>query len=141
MEFEIKVSVQDFKAERRKQQKHDKLRSRKRGIPNYFVYACPEGLLTPDQVPEYAGLVYVTQKKEVIEVKKPPVLHRLEATDSQRHRLLKVCMYKVWEKAYAPKGWKFPKKSRNIRNNQRRRKKIKERRRTKRRRGGRFTSR
>ena len=32
-------------------------------MPNYFYYAVPEGLLEPDEVPPYAGLVYITTYK------------------------------------------------------------------------------
>ena len=28
-------------------------------MPNYFYYVVPEGLVTEDEVPEYAGLIYV----------------------------------------------------------------------------------
>jgi len=43
-------------------------------VPNRFFYAVPEGLITKDEVPEYAGLIYVTEKG-AFQVKAAPVLH------------------------------------------------------------------
>ena len=30
---------------------------------NYFYYACPENMLTVEDIPEYAGLIYVSEKE------------------------------------------------------------------------------
>jgi hypothetical protein len=63
-------------------------------LPNKFYYACPENLITVDEVPAYAGLIYIreTEKirkgiytgepdttytvQEAYEVKKAPFLHK-----------------------------------------------------------------
>lgn len=61
-EFEIKISRGDFKNDfKHKKKKHLLLENKenKAKMPNYFYYVVPEGLVTEDEVPEYAGLIYV----------------------------------------------------------------------------------
>ena len=61
-EFEIKISRGDFKNDfKHKKKKHLLLESKDNGakMPNYFYYVVPEDLITEDEVPEYAGLLYV----------------------------------------------------------------------------------
>ena len=43
-------------------------------IPNRFYYACPEGLIKPEEVPPYAGLIYPDKYNSI--VKKAPLLHK-----------------------------------------------------------------
>ena len=64
-------------------------------MPNYFYYAVPEGLLDADEVPPYAGLVYITTCKDGFEnqpdkwlhrikiVRKAPQLHKTKYTDAE----------------------------------------------------------
>jgi hypothetical protein len=64
-------------------------------MPNYFYYAVPEGLLEPDEVPPYAGLVYITTYKGSCEneptkwrhsykvIRKAPQLHKTKYTDGE----------------------------------------------------------
>lgn len=61
-EFEIKISRGDFKNDfKHKKKKHLLLENKenKTKMPNYFYYVVPEDLITEDEVPEYAGLIYV----------------------------------------------------------------------------------
>lgn len=62
-EFEIKISRSDFKNDfKHKAKKHQILESSDVGItnrPNYFFYVVPEGMVKVEEVPEYAGLIYV----------------------------------------------------------------------------------
>lgn len=83
-EFEIKVSKSDFKNDFNKKDKHIILEGKETHIPtfdglepkykeryekhylvsnfkkpNYFYYTVPEGLITVEEVPEYAGLIYI----------------------------------------------------------------------------------
>lgn len=59
-ECEVKVSRQDFFNDKNKKEKHLILEDKAEGMkPNYFYYAVPEGLIKEDEVPEYAGLIYV----------------------------------------------------------------------------------
>lgn len=60
-ECEIKISKQDFINDAKKHNKHVIISEGRlpEGRPNYFYYAVPEGLITAEDVPEYAGLIYV----------------------------------------------------------------------------------
>jgi hypothetical protein len=44
--------------------------------PNRFYFACPTNMIDPKELPLYAGLIYITAKGEIIEVVKPPYLHK-----------------------------------------------------------------
>ena len=66
-EVEIKISRSDFKNDtKNKIDKHLLLEGGERlgkfteNLPNYFYYAVPDGLISVDEVPDYAGLIYVT---------------------------------------------------------------------------------
>lgn len=99
-EYEIKRSRGDFLAEfKNKTTKHrwlsersairwyDKWVNGKRTdkkemsiqIPNRYYFACSEGLISVGEVPEYAGLVYVTDV--LTEVKNAPLLHKVKANE------------------------------------------------------------
>ena len=78
-EIEIKVSKADFNNDfKNKQDKHLLFEQKGKlgkysgwkGMPNYFYYAVPENLISKDEVPEYAGLIYV--KWAGIEIVKEP---------------------------------------------------------------------
>ena len=56
---------------------------RKKKLPNYFFYAVPEGMIDEDEVPPYAGLVYVNQYGSITTVKKAPQLHDEKYSDVQ----------------------------------------------------------
>ena len=51
--------------------------------PNYFYYVVPTDLITVDEVPEYAGLVYVDEKKTLTIKKKAPQLHKDKYKDGE----------------------------------------------------------
>ena len=74
-EFEVKVSLSDFRADFKKKMKHDYLSRGHAYTVNYFVYACPKGLIPLSRVPSYAGLYYITPDGIEV-VKKPPLLHK-----------------------------------------------------------------
>lgn len=57
-EYEVKISHSDFLAEKKKLGKRDILLSGKRC--NYFIYLCPDGIIPIEEVPEYAGLYYIS---------------------------------------------------------------------------------
>ena len=66
-------------------------------LPNFFYYAVPEGMLEPDEVPPYAGLIYITSSKspkyhrddpdkwhhDIKIVRKAPQLHKTKYTDAE----------------------------------------------------------
>lgn len=45
-------------------------------IPNRFYYACPEGLLNIEDIPDYAGLIYVREPYCCDIIKEAPLLHK-----------------------------------------------------------------
>jgi len=45
-------------------------------LPNKFFYACPEGLIKPEEVPAYAGLIYTKPIYGSYIVKPAPFLHK-----------------------------------------------------------------
>lgn len=101
-DIEIKVSKADFKADFKKTQKHDILENGaykakhktfktvngKRKMypagrmikvtdrPNRFYFAVPEGLIQAEDVPEYAGLLYISKTGVVTKVKESKILHK-----------------------------------------------------------------
>jgi hypothetical protein len=102
-EFEIKISRSDFFADfKHKTTKHRELRERdakythkvwKRGkctdetydligIANRFYYVCPILLIRLDEVPEYAGLIYIDTQSKYIEIKPAPLLHHYKANEA-----------------------------------------------------------
>ena len=57
-EFEVKVTRSDFFADAAKETKHRALLNG--SGPARFYYVCPEGLITPDECPPHAGLLFAT---------------------------------------------------------------------------------
>jgi hypothetical protein len=91
-EGEVKISKSDFKADFKKKDKHTLLQEsyeKLEGVegklrPHYFFYAVPEGLITEDEIPEYAGLVYMTEYFPYWKwVKQAPLLHKEKFTDEE----------------------------------------------------------
>lgn len=107
VEVEVKISRSDFKADSKKAQKHFILKNMSKDLvtmpvysymkdasaiaiikpkgPNKFYYCCPEGMIKPEEVPEYAGLLYYRQVPEdknehtydsIIQVKPAKFLHK-----------------------------------------------------------------
>lgn len=60
---------------------------RDKRMPNYFYYAVPEGLIEADEVPPYAGLVWLTKEYKygggIIIKKDAPCLHKTKYTDGE----------------------------------------------------------
>lgn len=78
-EIEIKVSKSDFKNDFDKidlwgKNKHKQLQSGHTFKPHKFCFAVPEGMITKDEIPDYAGLIYVSHYAEI--VKQPKFLHK-----------------------------------------------------------------
>jgi len=123
-EYEIKVSRSDFFADFKKRYKHmrmsDSLKKdlyNKKAlfkIPNYFYYAVPEGLIKPEEVPDYAGLVYLTNvgfrihypTQMILTEKRAPKLHKykLEQNDRLIHGMMQHLSRKFLFKMYSPYG-------------------------------------
>lgn len=52
-------------------------------MPNYFYYAVPEGMLEADEVPPYAGLIYIREDSGLAIIREAPRLHAKKYTDSE----------------------------------------------------------
>lgn len=56
-------------------------------IPNRYYFACPTGLIKPEEIPKYAGLIYYDYdniEKEFLYgkfIKRAPLLHKEKITD------------------------------------------------------------
>lgn len=102
-ECEIKISRSDFKADFKKEDKHRGF-IEKTSTVNYFYYACPEGLIKVEEVPEYAGLIYITEGQWSSGVprytawiqKKAPLMHKNKISDSKLIALLRSVMFKYF---------------------------------------------
>lgn len=91
-EWEIKLSRSDFKADTKKTGKHRALATgegyeqHQRGkrltlrlaCCSYFSYVCPSGLLTLEDLPAYAGLVWVDPQGRVVIKRAAPIVHDYE---------------------------------------------------------------
>jgi hypothetical protein len=108
MEIEIKVSRADFKADFRKLAKHAGLQGggrtsvRRAAGPNYFSFAVPAGLVKPEEVPAYCGLIYIhglgeQQPYERAEImRNAPRLHAGKCDEKTMRRVARSLMYKVF---------------------------------------------
>jgi hypothetical protein len=92
VEYEIKTSIADFKADAGKRRfsrdggliKHDQLAARSTKGPSRFFFVAPKGLLTVDMIPEWAGLIEVYGGNRLtgeIRVKDAPRLHEEKASE------------------------------------------------------------
>lgn len=89
-EYEIKTSRADFKKDFIKE-KHTHMINESstkvvRGkklylLPNYFTFVVPFGLVSEEEVPEYAGLMYMNDDSSFVIVKKPKLLHKEKASE------------------------------------------------------------
>ncbi len=102
-EVECKISFADFKNDfTHKRQKHELLKTgdEKHRRPNYFYYCVPwylsEKVLS--LLPDYAGLIVLTENGRLNEVKRSPCLHKQKYTNEE----LKLCD-KFY---YAYRNWK-----------------------------------
>jgi hypothetical protein len=96
-EYEIKLSRIDFRADFKKERHEKRLilsawhwwrREAETSVklvgmatqyPNRFWYVTPNDLVQPDEVPEYAGLIYLQPDDRKRIVKRAPLLHREKA--------------------------------------------------------------
>ncbi len=92
-EFEVKISRSDFFNDFKKTDKHEAMKGNlKRRLPNKFYYVVPSGLINTDEVPDYAGLIYV-DGFHMVTVKEAPFFHK------EKHKLDdELCMkfYSRW---------------------------------------------
>jgi len=106
-EFEVKVSRSDFRADFKKEggyypgdgqgyNRHNKHEAMKCGscvAPNYFYFVCPEGLLSVEDMPDYAGLIFVTGSNSwhpLEVVKKAPRIHKNKVDGSFVNEMMRI---------------------------------------------------
>lgn len=104
-EVECKISLADFKNDfTHKRQKHEllKMGDEKHRRPNYFYYCVPWYLSEKvlPLLPDYAGLIVLTENGRLNEVKRSPCLHKQKYTNEE----LKLCdkfyyAYRNWKEA------------------------------------------
>lgn len=77
-EYEIKVTVEDFKKDFTKKRKglfkHKEL-AKGNLQPNYFYFVVPKGMVEEKHIPKYAGLIDISKTGSIRVVKKAPILH------------------------------------------------------------------
>lgn len=102
--YEVKITRADFKKDAEKERKYcsglsinkfEQLREGKR--VNYFYYLVPEGLITVDELPEFAGLIYINTKyrhPSFKTVKVAPKLSTDKITDQRMMKLYESSYYR-----------------------------------------------
>jgi hypothetical protein len=77
-EVEAKISKADFKNDVKKE-KHKLFDDNpaKRLLPNKFYYAVPRDLIKEEEIPKYAGLIYIDNTHATI-VKRAPFIHKIK---------------------------------------------------------------
>lgn len=101
-EVEVKISRSDFAADKKKSKWRFYFPNPKPNYcPNYFFYACPIGMIKPEEIPTWAGLMYFENGKVWIEKKakqlhkesvRPDISNKMLRLYSQRHFLGGACM-------------------------------------------------
>ena len=112
-EFEIKISKADFKADAVKNRvvrgkswppttevKHELLAKGQPDGPSRFAYVVPEGLLTPEDVPEWSGLYVVYKRRNghlaIKQEKQSPSLHKQKTPQSTIDKIKDSYMWRYW---------------------------------------------
>ena len=126
-EYEIKISRQDFWADLKKTrhmllgkhwaqvQMYPARRNRSAfaaNIPNSFWYVCPEGLIKPEDVPEYAGLLWLVSGSSGLSartrttgdqsfilhrMKDAPKLHDLTMVPARVEKIMSKSIWRMWD--------------------------------------------
>lgn len=119
--YEIKTTNWDFKRDfmdRGNKLKRHKILSQladmpmmQAKMPNYFYFVTPEGVVKLDEIPEYAGLIYVKEKfgrggsdPEAVIIKKAPQLHDRIVTDRMKANFVLEMVFRLM--VYSRKQYK-----------------------------------
>ncbi|MCK9446292.1 hypothetical protein M0Q50_05310 [bacterium] len=95
-EFEVKISKADYKKDFIKEKHNNIINENATEIikgemtyilPNYFNYVVPANLITIDDLPEYAGLIYFNEDLSFDIIKKPKLIHKVKADEKFIRRL------------------------------------------------------
>lgn len=112
-EYEIKVSVSDFKADAKKggemswgqggrvrlQTKHEKLAAGDKKGPSNFWFIVPDNLIAVEDIPDFAGLIYAVDGNHgvrLIEQKKAPRLHKHKMERIELDRIRRNLYWRYW---------------------------------------------
>lgn len=110
-EIEIKISRGDFRLDEKKVVRTGVLQENARmkwtrkpkrealangEMTNYFWYCVPEGLIQPEEIPEWAGLMYITPHRMVRTVRSPKRLHANKVTFEDRYYSARKLGYRYW---------------------------------------------
>ncbi len=99
-EYEIKLNLQDFKADFKKH-KHVYMENREYQFRNYFWFVAPVGLIDIKDIPEYAGYIEVeigAKSKKIIcyEEKRPKRLHNRKINEYQKAEIARKLEVRYW---------------------------------------------
>lgn len=115
VEVEIKTNRSDFQKDLRdKSDKHEILSQgetlfkfsksgsqveyRSSQIPNQYFFACPEGVISPEDVPDHCGLISVNPEDAYYRVaKKAPFLHRNKVGSDLMIKMIKSYSRRLWQ--------------------------------------------
>jgi hypothetical protein len=105
-EHEIKLSLQDFRNDAKKfmkifpstqiRTKYELLEEGYISGPVHFWYLVPEGLLSENDVPSFAGLKYIVKYGKIEIVKKAPRLHKEKIRPEFYQRIGTTFYYRFW---------------------------------------------
>jgi len=99
-EFEIKRSKADFKADSNKHRKHLLLENQnpKHNIPNYFWYVFHDFEFEINDIPEYAGLIYVNKNdfNYIKIIKNAPRISKRKVSDYQKQKCYEAITFRYW---------------------------------------------
>jgi hypothetical protein len=104
-EYEIKLTVSDFKADALKTRKHnfgrtpttkhEILATNPQRGPNRFSFAMPPELAEKVEIPEWAGLITVTELSAKI-IKRAPVRHNRAVPEKEINKAFVATYYRYW---------------------------------------------
>jgi len=108
-EYEIKISKSDYRHDfKSKANKHHYFSTgaMREWTPNLFYFVVPNELISLDECPKYAGLIYMiddnawygdgirVMKQKII--KRAPKLHKTQVTHNIKNRINTSLMYRTW---------------------------------------------
>ena len=103
-EYEIKRTLSDFRADKKKYYKHflmkdnNNQRHSVRRNPRLFYYVCPVDIIPLDQVPEYSGLIYVYENTWMWKIiKKAPILKSEKLSVEKMMKLSQKGVARYWK--------------------------------------------
>jgi len=101
-EYEIKLTVSDFRADVNKEHKHQRLAEGHKGGPVQFWYVTPAGLLARETLPPWAGLIELIirpyySKPTIARIKNGPRLHQTRVSLAIIAHMKSVCYWRYWK--------------------------------------------